>query len=295
MVILGNVECSITQVFRTDRINLSPFTKDFRVWGTTIESSNTLFQAFWKEGLSFKSRLPVMWRYFLMFSFRYWPSTVCPALKWDPWYCPQRTSCRTWPQPGTPNDTSNLPCLSMMSDQVSFMRCFTLQMFLFDRYFYRRWGYWERGMRKIISHSTQDLGGNPGWTRRQCLSFILWFQLSFVRFAEHSKSLALKEGGECNVMTGPCLVKFHLTGRWHMPVRLRKDLLASWKALHTVKHCPDEQFSGLDELASFMYSNSDSKLRPTPHPCLLLATSLAWSTSVVTESRSNIPSFATKS
>ena len=163
MVILGNVECSITQVFRTDRINLSPFTKDFRVWGTIIESSNTLFQAFWKEGLSFKSRLPVMWLYFLMFSFRYWPSTVCPALKWDPWYCPQRTSCRTWPQPGTLNDTSNLPCLSMMSDQVSFMRCFTLQMFLFDRYFYRRWGYWERGKRKIISHSTQDLGGNPGW------------------------------------------------------------------------------------------------------------------------------------
>ena len=42
---------SITQVFRTDRINLSPFTKDFRVWGTIIENSSTLFQAFWKEGL----------------------------------------------------------------------------------------------------------------------------------------------------------------------------------------------------------------------------------------------------
>ena len=137
------------------------------------------------------SKYPFSNRIFLTLYFRYWPSTVCPALKWDPWYCPQRTSCRTWPQPGTLNDTSNLPCLSMMSDQVSFMRCFTLQMFLFDIYFYRRWGYWERGMRKIISHSTQDLGGNPGWTRRQCLSFILWFQLSFIRFAEHSKSLAL--------------------------------------------------------------------------------------------------------
>ena len=137
-------------------------------------------------------------------------------------------------------------------------------MFLFDIYFYWRWGYWERGMRKIISHSTQDLGGNPGWTRRQCLSFILWFQLSFVRFAEHSKSLALKEGGECNVMTGPCLVKFHLTGRWHMPVRLRKDLFASWKALHTVKHCPDEQFSGLDELASFICSKSCIKPSSPP-------------------------------
>ena len=170
-----------------------------------------------------------------MFSFRYWPSTVCPALKWDPWYCPQRTSCRTWPQPGTLNDTSNLPCLSMMSDQVSFMRCFTLQMFLFDIYFYRRWGYWERGMRKIISHSTQDLGGNPGWTRRQCLSFILWFQLSFVRFAEHSKSLALNEGREMQCYN-VCLVKCHLTGRWHTPVGVKdpKCLLKSPAHIQTL-------------------------------------------------------------
>ena len=27
-----------TQVLHTNRINLSPFTKDFRVWGTTIET-----------------------------------------------------------------------------------------------------------------------------------------------------------------------------------------------------------------------------------------------------------------
>ena len=27
-----------TQVFHSNRINLSPFTKDFRVWGTPIET-----------------------------------------------------------------------------------------------------------------------------------------------------------------------------------------------------------------------------------------------------------------
>ena len=30
----------LTQAFHTYRINLSPFTKDFRVWGACIENSN---------------------------------------------------------------------------------------------------------------------------------------------------------------------------------------------------------------------------------------------------------------
>jgi hypothetical protein len=30
-------QLKLTQVFHTSRINLSPFTKDFRVWGTPIE------------------------------------------------------------------------------------------------------------------------------------------------------------------------------------------------------------------------------------------------------------------
>ena len=50
--------------------------------------------------------------------------------------------------------------------------------------------------KKNFTYKTQDLGGNPGWNRRHCLSIILQFQLSFVRFAEQSKSLALNEGGK---------------------------------------------------------------------------------------------------
>jgi len=34
-----------TQAFHTYRINLSPFTKDFRVWGATIETNTIYLQA----------------------------------------------------------------------------------------------------------------------------------------------------------------------------------------------------------------------------------------------------------
>ena len=37
-----------TQAFHTYRINLSPFTKDFRVWGATIETKSIYLRATFK-------------------------------------------------------------------------------------------------------------------------------------------------------------------------------------------------------------------------------------------------------
>jgi hypothetical protein len=39
------------QALHTERINLSPFTKDFRVWGATIETNTIYLRVFLRENL----------------------------------------------------------------------------------------------------------------------------------------------------------------------------------------------------------------------------------------------------
>ena len=83
----------------------------------------------------------------------------------------------------------------------------------------------ERGKEFHIVHTIWE--AIPAETEGNAFHLFSDFSSVSLGLQNTARAWLLKEGGECNVMTGQCLVKCHLTGRWHTPVRLRTDPFAS--------------------------------------------------------------------